>query len=472
MSYPNYTNGNRTQNQGEPIGLDQQRKLAYALQQQSDQPQGQMISGHYVAPSWTQQLAQAIKAPVGAYLNNDADKKQADYDMTRRQKMAELIKANNPQQIAGAPTVTSQIPAYEPNQMDRFGSPMPDAVRQPVVTETPNMVQETPEQQRARVEPLMMDYMSQYKDDPNVNYMISRMDRTQDRTEKLADVNSGHEYDTGVRKELRGNQVEDRNANQEFTHNEGTLNREQQTAMQQAGFSHAEIMQTSQQGFQAKMQANQQGFAAGQTTRQMNNSNEQARLGRESTLSNQAPIAVLGQDGKPTYVNRGDAIGKSPYSAAQEAKDTVKVQQKAQSEISTQQVLDQANALYSHPGRVSATGASSFMSKIPGTDAKGFQANLDTFKAQTFIPMVSALKGMGALSDAEGRKLSESVGALDPSMPEAEFAKSLQDVTKTLYAKAKANGLNVSLPDFAQQRAGDKAKPSKVLSEADRILGL
>ncbi|MFA6040615.1 MAG: hypothetical protein WC733_03850, partial [Methylophilus sp.] len=89
------------------------------------------------------------------------------------------------------------------------------------------------------------------------------------------------------------------------------------------------------------------------------------------------------------------------------------------------------------------------MSKIPATSAKDFQANLDTFKAQTFVPMVSALKGMGALSDAEGRKLSESVGALDPSMSEKAFADSLKTITKTLYEKAKVNGLNVSLPDFA-----------------------
>jgi hypothetical protein len=91
---------------------------------------------------------------------------------------------------------------------------------------------------------------------------------------------------------------------------------------------------------------------------------------------------------------------------------------------------------------------------IPATDAKDFKANLDTFKAQTFVPMVSALKGMGALSDAEGKKLTESVGALDPSMSEGAFAQSLQSITKTLYDKAKANGLNVSMPEFGGSTAG------------------
>ena len=56
---------------------------------------------------------------------------------------------------------------------------------------------------------------------------------------------------------------------------------------------------------------------------------------------------------------------------------------------------------------------------------------------------------MGALSDAEGKKLSDSVGALDPKMPEKEFEESLKRTTKYLYDKAKASGLNVQLPDFA-----------------------
>jgi len=63
--------------------------------------------------------------------------------------------------------------------------------------------------------------------------------------------------------------------------------------------------------------------------------------------------------------------------------------------------------------------------------------------------MVQALKGMGALSDAEGKKITASVGALDPQMPEAEFEGSLKEVTQYLYNKSKAAGLNVTLPSFA-----------------------
>ncbi|NBX51998.1 hypothetical protein EBT25_19185, partial [bacterium] len=39
-------------------------------------PEGQMISGRYVAPSWTQSLAQLANAGASAYLGNQAEEKQ------------------------------------------------------------------------------------------------------------------------------------------------------------------------------------------------------------------------------------------------------------------------------------------------------------------------------------------------------------------------------------------------------------
>jgi len=80
-----------------------------------------------------------------------------------------------------------------------------------------------------------------------------------------------------------------------------------------------------------------------------------------------------------------------------------------------------ANELVSHPGRSWATGASSWTSAIPGTDAKGFSAKLETLQSQVFLPEVQKMVGMGALSNAEGQKLASAFASLDPSMPEDEF---------------------------------------------------
>ncbi|ENP0951247.1 phage DNA ejection protein, partial [Escherichia coli] len=80
--------------------------------------------------------------------------------------------------------------------------------------------------------------------------------------------------------------------------------------------------------------------------------------------------------------------------------------------------LDSLNEIEQSPGLSKAVGIRSAFPTVPGSDAANFEARLDTFKAQTFLPMVQSLKGMGALSDAEGKKLSDAVGALSPKMSE------------------------------------------------------
>lgn len=160
-------------------------------------------------------------------------------------------------------------------------------------------------------------------------------------------------------------------------------------------------------------------------------------------------VPIIGADGKPTYVRESEAVGRTPFTGKtmeQEVRDAERARSQSQQQIDAQTALDNIGSLIAHPGRKAATGMSSILGRVPGTDAYDFSASLDTFKAQTFIPMVTALKGMGALSDAEGKKLQAAVGALDPSMSEDAFEKELSRVANTLYQKAKAAGLEVTMP--------------------------
>ena len=98
--------------------------------------------------------------------------------------------------------------------------------------------------------------------------------------------------------------------------------------------------------------------------------------------------------------------------------------------------IDTLGTLMTHPGKKDVVGklTGSTMARIPGTDAAGFAAQLDTFKAQSFLPQVAALKGMGALSDAEGKKLIDAVGALSTKMKPAEFDAQVNKITNDLKA--------------------------------------
>lgn len=97
--------------------------------------------------------------------------------------------------------------------------------------------------------------------------------------------------------------------------------------------------------------------------------------------------------------------------------------------------LDSLSEIEQSPGLSKAVGVRSAFPTIPGSDAANFEARLDTFKAQTFLPMVQSLKGMGALSDAEGKKLSDAVGALSPKMSESAFRSSISKIRNQLEGK-------------------------------------
>jgi hypothetical protein len=105
--------------------------------------------------------------------------------------------------------------------------------------------------------------------------------------------------------------------------------------------------------------------------------------------------------------------------------------------------ISTADRLKNHPGLGAAVGSGfdpqSFGSYNPisgkafgGTNAAGFESELEAMKAQVFLPMVQSMKGMGALSNAEGDKLTAAIGSLNQNMPEAEFKASLDRIVADL----------------------------------------
>jgi len=80
------------QSSPEVLGIERQRKLADLLTAQGfNQPQGQMISGHYVAPSFTQQLAPLANVLAGNAISGRADVKQQELAAALRGKQAAEI---------------------------------------------------------------------------------------------------------------------------------------------------------------------------------------------------------------------------------------------------------------------------------------------------------------------------------------------------------------------------------------------
>ena len=412
------------------LELQRRLKMAQALQE-SQVPEGKMISGHYVAPSFTQQLASAYGKYRGGKTEQEAINKYGEYTKSEEAKKAKAY-GDYLQKLGGTETTTMQPTNVDLQQGMNVGT-SPFGTTDQVAQVAPKFGMNTPAPQNmagttTQMNPVTtrqpLDAAGQYRAMLELGTQIK--DPTMIREAMMGNV--GHLAKT-----------EDRAADQEF---QRILNKDKQ------GF---ELTQQEKQfANQMSLQKSSQQFQAGE-----------GALNRQNQYRLQAPIQVIGPDGKPQYVERDKAIGMQPYSAAQEAKDVNKIQAQKQAEVSAQQVLDQAQSLFMHPGRQAGTGLSSWTSNIPTTQAKDFRANLETFKAQTFVPMVQALKGMGALSDAEGKKLTESVGTFDPSVSEEAFVKNLATATRTLYDKARVAGLNVQRPQFLDVLGNSTGSPDQ-----------
>lgn len=169
---------------------------------------------------------------------------------------------------------------------------------------------------------------------------------------------------------------------------------------------------------------------------------------------------VQGNDGAMYRVNKltgqKEEVGVTGNNAARvqkmEQERLEKVQGIQGSIAQTKTALDSIDTLLNAPGLDRAVGFGSVFPTAPGTDSANFEAQLDTFKAQTFVPMVAQLKGMGALSDAEGKKLSEAVGALNIKMSPTAFRNSLNNI-KTVLARAEA-AANRKITEINQAASG------------------
>jgi hypothetical protein len=91
-----------------------------------------------------------------------------------------------------------------------------------------------------------------------------------------------------------------------------------------------------------------------------------------------------------------------------------------------------AESLRNHPGR--GTGTAPFVggviSAIPKTDARDFANQLESLKSATFIASIQNMKGFGALSNAEGARITNLITKLDPQGSKKAFDASLDTIDR------------------------------------------
>jgi hypothetical protein len=150
-------------------------------------------------------------------------------------------------------------------------------------------------------------------------------------------------------------------------------------------------------------------------------------IGKKQTLESLASNAtsVRGQNMTDARAREFNATQAEANNIKRGEKKEVADMTKASQVASFDTMLGTLDRLGKHPGLSGSVGLRGMIPTVPGSEPANFQAELDTFQSQAFIPMVAQLKGMGALSDAEGKKLTAAVGALNPKMGEKAFRASI-----------------------------------------------
>lgn len=130
---------------------------------------------------------------------------------------------------------------------------------------------------------------------------------------------------------------------------------------------------------------------------------------------------------------RGELILKRDELVQKQADKTKLEGAGAQDTIDTlNQTRATVDALMKHPGLNGGTvlgGAGTVTGRmlggVPGTDDKDFRAQIETLQAQNFQSQIKSMVGLGALSDAEGKKLSAAIANLDPDQSAKQLKNNL-----------------------------------------------
>lgn len=131
------------------------------------------------------------------------------------------------------------------------------------------------------------------------------------------------------------------------------------------------------------------------------------------------------------------------------------IQQAEDGMETVQNTVDTVDRLINHPGLESAAGFQSNFPTLSGTDASDFENTLETLQSQAFLSAVKQMKGMGALSENEGKKLAGSIGAMSTDMSDKALRDELLRIKETLQVA------QVKMKNRMTGKAQEKAKPEQ-----------
>lgn len=158
----------------------------------------------------------------------------------------------------------------------------------------------------------------------------------------------------------------------------------------------------------------------------------------------------IGQEGNA--IKRGELqLRRDEFAQKRDESMRAKTSEVESARSSIDNFLNTADRILVHPGRESATGSIAGRTPSFRQDSADFDALVENLGAQAFLSQVPAMKGMGALSDAEGKKLGAALQSLDLKQSPQQFATNVKEaqrlILKARNALAQKYGVPNSTPD-------------------------
>lgn len=172
------------------------------------------------------------------------------------------------------------------------------------------------------------------------------------------------------------------------------------------------------------------------------------RYGKGQTVGYDVVEAVNPQTGRSEYfqvsrTNPGDRIPLGievpvdPRVQAQQVKTESERQDRARQEMTTvTDMLDNVNQIIDSPGLESWSGIQAIAPVIPGTEQANTDALVERLQSQQFMKNIGQMRGLGALSNAEGQKVASAAAALRRNMTDDAVKEELNRI-KTELEKAR-----------------------------------
>jgi len=172
------------------------------------------------------------------------------------------------------------------------------------------------------------------------------------------------------------------------------------------------------------------------------------RYGKGQTIGFDVVEAVNPDTGRNEYyqVSRTDpgnriALGievpvDPRVQAAQAEQQAKQTQQRTKEMTQVDDMLDNVNQIMNSPGLEDWSGIEAFAPVIPGTEQANTDALVERLQSQQFLKNISQMRGMGALSNAEGQKVAAAAAALKRQMTDKAVKQEL-DRIRTELSKAK-----------------------------------